>query len=73
MYATILRGTGRFHDAVLRAHRLGRSGDRDHAALHLGGFGLPKLGVVSAAVAGFIANAAALAWLLSIWIGATTR
>ena len=30
----------------------------------LGWFGIPKLGVVSAAVAGFIANGAAFAWLL---------
>ncbi|MBV8725781.1 MAG: MATE family efflux transporter [Candidatus Eremiobacteraeota bacterium] len=64
VYATILRGTG---DSTTPFYALIVS-----AVLAIvitpvfivGLFGLPKLGVVSAALAGFIANAAALGWLL---------
>jgi len=64
VYATILRGTG---DSTTPFYALIVS-----AVLAIfitpifivGLFGLPKLGVVSAAVAGLIANSAALAWLL---------
>ncbi|MGB8964604.1 MAG: MATE family efflux transporter [Candidatus Cybelea sp.] len=64
VYATILRGTG---DSATPFYALIVSAVLAIAITPLfiiGAFGLPKLGVVSAAVAGLIANAAALAWLL---------
>ncbi len=64
VYATILRGTG---DSTTPFYALIVSSLLAIAITPLfilGVFGLPKLGVVSAAVAGLIANAAALAWLL---------
>jgi putative MATE family efflux protein len=64
VYATILRGTG---DSATPFYALIVSSVLAIAITPLfivGVFGLPKLGVVSAAVAGFIANVAALAWLL---------
>src|SRR5580698_8526910 len=64
VYATILRGTG---DSTTPFYALIVSAVLAIAITPLfilGIFGLPKLGVVSAAVAGFIANAAALAWLI---------
>ncbi|HKU81885.1 MAG TPA: MATE family efflux transporter [Candidatus Tumulicola sp.] len=64
VYATILRGTG---DSTTPFYALIVSAVLAVAItplLILGWFGLPKLGVVSAAVSGAIANAAALAWLL---------
>ncbi len=64
VYATILRGTG---DSTTPFYALIVSSLLAIVITPLfivGVFGLPKLGVVSAAVAGLIANAAALAWLL---------
>jgi putative MATE family efflux protein len=64
VYATILRGTG---DSTTPFYALIVSAVLAIAITPLfivGIFGLPKLGVVSAAVAGFIANAAALGWLI---------
>jgi putative MATE family efflux protein len=64
VYATILRGTG---DSTTPFYALIVSAVLAIVITPLfivGVFGLPKLGVVSAAVAGLIANAAALAWLL---------
>src|SRR5579871_3149429 len=64
VYATILRGTG---DSTTPFYALIVSAVLAIAITPLfivGTFGLPKLGVVSAAVAGLIANSAALAWLL---------
>jgi len=64
VYATILRGTG---DSTTPFYALIVSALLAIAITPLfivGTFGLPKLGVVSAAVAGLIANSAALAWLL---------
>ncbi|HET6275296.1 MAG TPA: MATE family efflux transporter [Candidatus Cybelea sp.] len=64
VYATILRGTG---DSTTPFYALIVSAVLAIGITPLfivGLFGLPKLGVVSAAVAGVIANAAALAWLL---------
>jgi putative MATE family efflux protein len=64
VYATILRGTG---DSATPFYALIVSAVLAIAITPLfivGTFGLPKLGVVSAAVAGLIANGAALAWLL---------
>jgi putative MATE family efflux protein len=64
VYATILRGTG---DSATPFYALIISAVLAVVITPLfivGVFGLPKLGVVSAAVAGLIANAAALAWLV---------
>jgi putative MATE family efflux protein len=64
VYATILRGTG---DSTTPFYALIVSAVLAIVITPLfivGAFGLPKLGVVSAAVAGLIANAAALTWLL---------
>ncbi len=64
VYVTILRGTG---DSTTPFYSLIVSSVLAIAITPLfiiGWLGLPKLGVVSAAVAGFVANAAALAWLL---------
>jgi putative MATE family efflux protein len=64
VYATILRGTG---DSATPFYALIVSSVLAIAITPLfivGTFGLPKLGVVSAAVSGLIANAAAFAWLL---------
>ncbi len=64
VYATILRGTG---DSTTPFYALIVSALLAIVVTPLfivGVFGLPKLGVVSAAVAGLIANSAALAWLL---------
>jgi putative MATE family efflux protein len=64
VYATILRGTG---DSTTPFYALIVSAVLAIAITPLfivGWFGLPKLGVVSAAVAGLIANGAALGWLL---------
>src|SRR5581483_4148531 len=64
VYATILRGTG---DSTTPFYALIVSAVLAIAITPLfivGAFGLPKLGVVSAAVSGLIANSAALAWLL---------
>jgi putative MATE family efflux protein len=64
VYATILRGTG---DSTTPFYALIVSAVLAILITPLfivGVFGLPKLGVVSAAVAGLIANSAALAWLI---------
>jgi putative MATE family efflux protein len=64
VYATILRGTG---DSTTPFYALMVSALLAIAITPLfilGTFGLPKLGVVSAAVSGLIANSAALGWLL---------
>jgi putative MATE family efflux protein len=64
VYATILRGTG---DSTTPFYALIVSAVLAIVITPLfivGWFGLPKLGVVSAAVAGLIANASALVWLL---------
>jgi putative MATE family efflux protein len=64
VYATILRGTG---DSATPFYALIVSSVLAIAITPLfivGAFGLPKLGVVSAAVSGLIANAAAFGWLL---------
>ncbi|HLY03708.1 MAG TPA: MATE family efflux transporter [Candidatus Cybelea sp.] len=64
VYATILRGTG---DSATPFYALIVSSVLAIAITPLfivGIFGLPKLGVVSAAVSGLIANTAAFAWLL---------
>jgi putative MATE family efflux protein len=64
VYATILRGTG---DSTTPFYALIVSAVLAIVITPLfivGIFGLPKLGVVSAAVAGLIANTAALAWLV---------
>ena len=64
VYATILRGTG---DSTTPFYALIVSSVLAIVITPLfilGTFGLPKLGVVSAAVAGLIANGAAFAWLL---------
>src|SRR5580658_3751167 len=64
VYATILRGTG---DSATPFYALIVSSVLAIAITPLfivGVFGLPKLGVVSAAVSGLIANTAAFAWLL---------
>ena len=64
VYATILRGTG---DSTTPFYALIVSAVLAIAVTPLfivGVFGLPKLGVVSAALAGLIANSAALGWLL---------
>jgi putative MATE family efflux protein len=64
VYATILRGTG---DSTTPFYALIVAAVLAIVITPLfivGALGLPKLGVVSPAVAGFIANAAALAWLL---------
>lgn len=64
VYATILRGTG---DSTTPFYALIVSAILAIVITPLfiiGAFGLPKLGVVSAAVAGLIANSAAMAWLL---------
>jgi putative MATE family efflux protein len=64
VYATILRGTG---DSTTPFYALIISSVLAIAITPLfivGVFGLPKLGVVSAAVSGLIANTAALAWLI---------
>jgi putative MATE family efflux protein len=64
VYATILRGTG---DSTTPFYALIVSSVLAIAITPLfivGIFGLPKLGVVSAAVSGLIANTAAFAWLL---------
>ncbi len=65
VYATILRGTG---DSTTPFYALIVSSVLAIAITPLfivGVFGLPKLGVVSAAVSGLIANTAAFAWLLT--------
>jgi putative MATE family efflux protein len=65
VYATILRGTG---DSTTPFYALIVSSVLAIAITPLfivGIFGLPKLGVVSAAVSGLIANTAAFAWLLT--------
>ncbi len=64
VYATILRGTG---DSTTPFYALIVSSVLAIGITPLfivGTFGLPKLGVVSAAVSGLIANTAAFAWLL---------
>ncbi|HEY2475421.1 MAG TPA: MATE family efflux transporter [Candidatus Cybelea sp.] len=64
VYVTILRGTG---DSTTPFYTLLVSSVLAIAITPLfiiGAFGLPKLGVVSAAVAGLIANSAALGWLI---------
>jgi putative MATE family efflux protein len=64
VYATILRGTG---DSTTPFYALIVSAILAIVITPLfiiGAFGLPKLGVVSAAIAGLIANLAAMAWLL---------
>ena len=64
VYVTILRGTG---DSSTPFYSLVVSAALAIAITPLfiiGWLGLPKLGVVSAAVAGFVANTAALAWLI---------
>jgi putative MATE family efflux protein len=64
VYATILRGTG---DSTTPFYALIVSAVLAILITPLfivGVFGLPKLGVVSAAVAGLIGNSAALAWLI---------
>jgi putative MATE family efflux protein len=64
VYATILRGTG---DSTTPFYALIISSVLAITITPLfilGWFGLPKLGVVSAAVSGLIANTAALAWLI---------
>ncbi len=64
VYATILRGTG---DSTTPFYALIVSAILAiliTPVFIVGLFGLPKLGVVSAAIAGLIANSAALAWLL---------
>ncbi|MGA2759882.1 MAG: MATE family efflux transporter [Candidatus Cybelea sp.] len=64
VYATILRGTG---DSTTPFYALIVSSVLAIAITPLfiiGVFGLPKLGVVSAAVSGLIANTVAFAWLL---------
>jgi putative MATE family efflux protein len=64
VYATILRGTG---DSTTPFYALIVSAVLAIVITPLfiiGPFGLPKLGVVSAAVAGVIANTSALAWLI---------
>jgi MATE family, multidrug efflux pump len=64
VYATILRGTG---DSTTPFYALIVSSVLAIAITPLfivGWLGLPKLGVVSAAVAGLIANVAALAWMI---------
>ncbi|HEY1977531.1 MAG TPA: MATE family efflux transporter [Candidatus Baltobacteraceae bacterium] len=64
VYATILRGTG---DSTTPFYALIVSSVLAIAITPLfivGWFGLPKLGVVSAAVAGLIANVAALTWMI---------
>jgi putative MATE family efflux protein len=64
VYATILRGTG---DSTTPFYALIVSAVLTIAITPLfilGTFGLPKLGIVSAAVSALIANAAALIWLL---------
>lgn len=64
VYATILRGTG---DSATPFYALIVSSVLAIGITPLfivGLFGLPKLGVVSAAVSGLIANTAAFAWLL---------
>ena len=64
VYATILRGTG---DSTTPFYALIVSSVSAIAItplLIIGVFGLPKLGVVSAAVSGLIANTVAFAWLL---------
>ncbi|MGC1761107.1 MAG: MATE family efflux transporter, partial [Candidatus Cybelea sp.] len=64
VYATILRGTG---DSTTPFYALIVSAVLAIVITPLfilGVFGLPKLGVVSAAVAGLIANGAALLWLI---------
>jgi putative MATE family efflux protein len=64
VYATILRGTG---DSATPFYALIVSSLLAIVITPLfivGVFGLPKLGVVSAAVSGLIANTAAFAWLL---------
>lgn len=64
VYATILRGTG---DSTTPFYALIVSSVLAIAITPLfiiGAFGLPKLGVVSAAVSGLIANGAALGWMM---------
>jgi putative MATE family efflux protein len=64
VYATILRGTG---DSKTPFYALVVSALLTIAITPLfivGTFGLPKLGIVSAAVSAFIANTVALVWLL---------
>src|SRR5579862_7546051 len=64
VYATLLRGTG---DSTTPFYALIVSALLAIVVTPLfilGWFGLPKLGVVSPAVAGLIANSAALAWML---------
>ncbi|MBV8118065.1 MAG: MATE family efflux transporter [Candidatus Eremiobacteraeota bacterium] len=64
VYATILRGTG---DSTTPFYALIVSAVLAIAITPLfivGWFGLPKLGVVSAAVSGLIANSCALGWLI---------
>ncbi|HEV3092319.1 MAG TPA: MATE family efflux transporter [Candidatus Cybelea sp.] len=64
VYVTILRGTG---DSTTPFYTLLVSSVLAIAITPLfilGTFGLPKLGVVSAAISGLIANSAALGWLL---------
>ncbi len=64
VYATILRGTG---DSTTPFYALIISSLLAITVTPLfivGALGLPKLGVVSAAVAGLIANTAAMAWML---------
>jgi putative MATE family efflux protein len=64
VYSTILRGTG---DSTTPFYALIISSTLAIAITPLfilGWLGLPKLGVVSAAVSGLIANIAALAWLI---------
>ena len=64
VYTTVLRGTG---DSTTPFYALIVASVLAIAITPLfivGWFGLPKLGVVSAAVAGFIANAVSLAWML---------
>lgn len=64
VYATILRGTG---DSATPFYALIVSSLLGIAITPLfiiGAFGLPKLGVVSPAVSGLIANAAAMGWML---------
>jgi putative MATE family efflux protein len=64
VYATILRGTGDSKTPLYAQIVSAVLAIAITPLFIVGVFGLPKLGVVSAAVAGVIANTAALAWLL---------
>ena len=64
VYVTILRGTGDSSTPFFSLIVSAALAIAITPLFILGWLGLPKLGVVSAAVAGLIANAAALGWLL---------